>query len=108
MRLDDFLSVRDHQLSVVVEKPVQHFKHFRWREIQLVKYNPMPFSHCGDERTLLEDKVSHGIAHICAKVFLDVGVCVIVDAYKLVTGAKGEILHKRRFACIGNVKNCSK
>ena len=93
VRFDDFLSVRNHQLSVVVEEPIQHLEYFRRRKIQLIKDNPMTFSHGSDKRAFLENKVSHGVTDVCAKVFLDVRVCVVVDANKLVACAKSKILH---------------
>jgi hypothetical protein len=53
----------------------------------------MTFSHGSDKRAFLENKVSHGVTDVCAKVFLDVRVCVVVDANKLVACAKSKILH---------------
>ncbi len=93
VRFDDFLGVRNHQLSVVIEESIQHLKNFRRRKVQLIEDNPMTFSYGSDERAFLENKVSHSVTDVCAKVFLDIRVRVVVDANKLVTGAKSKILH---------------
>ncbi len=68
MRLDHFLCVRNHQLPVIIQKPIQHLKNFRRGKIELIEYDPMSFPHCRHQRALLKHEVTSGIADIGAEV----------------------------------------
>jgi hypothetical protein len=100
MGLDDFLRVGNHQLSVVVQKSIEHLEYFRRCKIELVKYDPVAISHCSYKRPLLEHEVAHCVADVRSEIFLNVRVCVVVDSDKFVPGAECKILHERRFSCV--------
>ena len=98
MGLDDFLRVGNHQLSVVIEKTIEHLEYLRRCKIELVKYDPVAIPHCSYQRPLLEHEVAHCVADVCSEIFLNVRVRVVVDSDKFMAGAECKVFHERRFS----------
>mmetsp|Transcript_53170 Transcript_53170/g.159130 ORF Transcript_53170/g.159130 Transcript_53170/m.159130 type:complete len:809 (-) Transcript_53170:45-2471(-) len=98
---DRLVRLREVQLPIVVQQPIQSLEDLGGGQVQLVQDDPVPPAQCLDQNAVPKFEASFRVGGVASRVLLHVCVLVVVDADAPMAEAGSEVFDQRGLTCRG-------